>query len=308
VTSRSAREDAVDESPANRRRFARIACPPDASVRLRAGMSARLVDVGLGGALVESSARIVLGSVHATMFVAPDIAFRAQAQIVRAFVASVSRVENGSSTIVYRAGLEFDPLSPAEAGTLGTFLSKALATMPSPQGAVLQPIAAAAPDRSLSIRFPHTWAVSRKSGAVVAKAPDSPSYMFLGAPQSALGGGDLGERARQSMHDAGFSLLHGQAAEINGLPAWVGFYSGRLHDLGEVIVEAAHVVLNDHTYLVAGVAPWAAYEAVRHDFFATINSFGGQEQIDGTFMPPPPPSRLAAVFDFAAASAARSPY
>jgi hypothetical protein len=305
MPSRSPREEAVEESPANRRRFTRIACPPDASVRLRAGMSARLLDVGLGGALVESSARIMLGSVHATMFVAPDVAFRAQAHVVRAFVAGVSHLGDGGTALVYRAGLEFGTLSPAEAGTLGTFLSKALATMPDQPEAAPQPVAEAVPDRSLSIRFPQGWTVSRKSGAVVAKAPHSSSYMFLGAPQSPPDG-ELGDRARLSMHEAGFSLLHGQAAEINGLPAWVGFYTGRLNDLGEVIVEAAHVVLNDHIYLVAGVAPWAAFEAVRHDFFATINSFGGQEQIDGTFIAPPPASRLAAVFDFAAASAARS--
>ena len=82
--------------------------------------------------------------------------------------------------------------------------------------------------------------------------------------------------------------------------------AGRLHDLGIVIVEAAHIVLNSHTYLIAGVAPWAAYETVRHEFFATINSFGGQPAVDGACIVTAPSSRPAAVFDFSPASAAGS--
>jgi len=290
--------DESEDSSANRRRFTRIACPPDASVRLRAGSSARLLDVGLGGALVESPTRIVLGSVYATMFVAPDIAFRAQAHVVRAFVAGVTR---GGTSLVYRAGLEFGTLSPEEAGTLGAFVSKALGTRP------VAPAPPVTPDRSVYIRFPQGWSVSRKSGAIVARAPHSPSHLFLGAPHG-LVGRDLGERARTSMYGAGFSPLHGQPAEINGLPAWVGFYTGRLHDLGVVIVEAAHIVLDHHTYVIAGVAPWAAYETVRHEFFTTINSFGERTGVDGAFLVSAPSSRPAAVFDFSAVLPAASSY
>jgi hypothetical protein len=266
-------------------------------VRLRAGMSARLVDVGLGGALVESSTRIVPGSVHATMFVAPDIAFRAQAHIVRAFVAGVTRDEGGGTSLLYRAGLEFDPLSPTEAGTLGTFVSSALRTMPLP--------AVVPRERAVSIRFPPSWTVCRKNGAIVASAPQEHGYVFLGAPQVAVGG-DLGECAAASMREAGLLALHGQAAEINGLPAWIGFYTGRLRDLGVVIVEAAHVVLNNRTYLVAGVAPWAAFEAMRPEFFATINSFGRQLEVDGACVVSAPSAPSAAVFDFSPAVLAGS--
>jgi hypothetical protein len=289
--------DEGEVSSANRRRFTRIPCPPDASVRLRAGTSARLLDVGLGGALVESPSRIVLGPVYATMFVTPEVAFRAQARIVRAYVAGVTQVEGGTS-LLYRAGLEFGMLSPTEAGTLGTFVSNALGTKP----IVVAP--PAAPDRSVYIQFPQAWSVSRKNSTIVARAPNSPSHLFLGAPQG-LVGRDLGEQARASMLEAGFSALHGQAAEINGLPAWVGFYNGRLNDLGVVIVEAAHVVLNHHTYVIAGVAPWDAYETVRHEFFTTINSFGGPKA-DGACVVSAPSPRSAEVLDFAAALPAGS--
>ena len=296
LPSREGVGDADGLSPAERRKFARIACPPDASVRLRAGMSARLLDVGLGGALVESSARIVLGSVYATMFVAPDVAFRAQGRIVRAFVAGVKRSEGGTS-LLYRAGLEFGQLSPEEAGTLDTFVTAALRSMP---GETTAPSA-----HTITVRFPQTWAVARKNGAVVAKAPRSQSYVFVGAPQIAAGS-NLGERACNSMREAGFSALHGQPAEINGLPAFVGFYTGRLRDLGAVIVEAAHIELNRQTYVIAGVAPWTDYDAVRQEFFTTINSFGGQpEESDACVVAPSsePASSLAAVLNFPASPA-----
>ena len=202
----------------------------------------------------------------------------------------MTREESGGTSLVYRAGLEFGPMSATEAGTLGTFVSAALRT--ASRGAVPQP------GQTVAIRFPHGWAVSRKQGAVVARAPDAPRFIVLGAPLSHADH-DLGETARCSMQDAGFDTLHGQATSINGLTAWVGFYTGRLHDFGVVIVEAAHVILAGQTFLIAGVAPWAAYETVRHDFFAAINSFGSQSDMDGvqlvaapTSAPPPACSTL----------------
>jgi hypothetical protein len=281
--------------PSDRRRFVRIACPPDASVRLRTGTSARLLDLGLGGALVESSTRLTPGVVTATMFVSPDVAFRARANIVRAFVAGVTREECGDTSLLYRAGLEFGPMAATEAGTLGTFVTAALRT-----AAPCTP--AEHPQRTISIRFPQGWAVSRKQGAVVARAPDGPRFILLGAPQNRPDA-DLGDVARRSMQDAGFSALHGQASTINGRQAWVGFYTGRLPDIGAVVVEAAHIVLGEQVYLVAGVTPFAGYETARHDFFAAISSFGAEPGVDGLHVVPAPASRAADVFDLAATSA-----
>jgi PilZ domain len=286
---------AAATDPSERRRFVRIACPPDASARLRAGTSARLLDLGLGGALVESTTRLTPGTVNATMFVSPDVAFRARAHIVRAFVVGVTRDEDGGTSLLYRAGLEFGPMSAVEAGTLGTFVTTALRT-----AAPCTP--AEHPQRTISIRFPHGWAVSRKQGAVVARAPDGPRFIILGAPQS-RSDLDLGETARRSMQNAGFSSLHGQASTINNRPAWVGFYTGRLQDLGVVVVEAAHIVLGDHVYLVAGVTPFASYETARHDFFAAISSFGSESGVDDVQLVPAPSSCAVDLFDLAAAPA-----
>ena len=75
------------------------------------------------------------------------------------------------------------------------------------------------------------------------------------------------------MREVGFSAIHCRQAEINGLEACVGFYHGWLDGLGEAIAEAAHIVVHDRTYVVAGVAGWAAYDTLRHAFFGTIRSF-----------------------------------
>jgi hypothetical protein len=282
-------------NPADRRRFARIACPPDASARLRAGTSAKLLDLGLGGALVESSSRLTPGSVNATLFVSPEIAFRARAHIVRAFVAGVEREDGGNTLLIYRAGLEFGPMSATEAGTLGNFVSAAM-RMPSA-------VPIAAPEQTVSIRFPPGWTVTRRQDAVIARAPEPSRFVLLGAPQP-CDGQDLGEIARASMQHAGFAALHGQAARINGMEAWVGFYKGTLRDAGSVIVEAAHVKVDDRMFLIAGIAPFSAYESVRHEFFATINSFGSQSDADGVEVIAAPSPRAATdAFDLAAVPA-----
>ena len=126
--------------------------------------------------------------------------------------------------------------------------------------------------------------------------------MFLGAPRCQPDG-ELAELARASMLEGGFSALHGQATTLNGLEAFVGFYNGRLRNLGVVIVEAAHVRVDGYTYLVAGVAPWSAYESVRHEFFATISSFGSPAGVDGVQLVSAPSPHSLNEFDEAASSA-----
>ena len=133
---------------------------------------------------------------------------------------------------------------------------------------------------------------------MVARAPKAPCFIVLGAPDN-CSADDLGETARASMLGAGFSALHGQAAEINGLQAWVAFYTGRLHDMGVVIVEAAHVVESGRVYVVAGVAPWSWYEASRHEFFSTINSFGSDPGVGGVELLSAPTSQNSDGFDLA---------
>jgi hypothetical protein len=84
---------------------------------------------------------------------------------------------------------------------------------------------------------------------------------------------DLCEFAHTALREEGFAPIHCRATQINGLRACVGFYHGWLDVLGEVIAEAAVIVVHGQRYLVAGVAAWTAYDVLRQAFFSTINSF-----------------------------------
>jgi hypothetical protein len=135
------------------------------------------------------------------------------------------------------------------------------------------------PDPLSTILFPPGWAVDQKKSVRLAKAPDGRGFLIVSVSPRPLSV-DLCEFAQASMEDAGLKVMHCRPAEINGLEASVGFYSGWLDPLGAVIVEAAHVVLDGLTYLIAGIASWTAYETMRNEFFASINSFGSAQAAD----------------------------
>ena len=105
------------------------------------------------------------------------------------------------------------------------------------------------------------------------------------------------------MEAAGFTALHGQASTINSRPAWVGFYTGRLQDLGAVVVEAAHVVLGDQVYLVAGVTPLAGTRLRGMSSSPRSVRSAAKPGTDGVQLLAAPSSRTADVFELAAAPA-----
>lgn len=266
----------------DRRRFPRLAPPPAASLRLQHGVPTRLLDLGLGGALIEASTRLVPGTVTGIKMTTGDVAFRARAHIRRASVTGTVRAERGEGALIYRAGLEFDRLSPAEVDLLKTALAPAergaggMYSESRPAApAAERTITTVSPSPLVSFRFPPGWVVTRNESGAAAREPNSRGFAFVRALPPGQRS-DLCELARVSMHEAGFSTIHCRQAEINGLDACVGFYHGWLDALGEVLAEAAHIAVHDRTYLIAGVAAWTAYDALRHAFFATIRSFVGE--------------------------------
>ena len=155
-------------------------------------------------------------------------------------------------------------MSAVEAGTLGTFVDGGPPRRAEPS------MPAASPSSGRS-DHPLSAGLGREPEAGRRRRARRPMDRKLHVPGRAAEppDGDLGERRGARCEAADFPRCTARRPTINGQPAWVGFYTGRLQDLGVVIVEAAHVVLGDHVYLVAGVAPWPAYETVRHEFFAT---------------------------------------
>ena len=121
----AATAEAGAPAPDDRRRFPRIAPPPEASLRLQQGVPARLLDLGLGGALIESVARLVPGAVTAVTLSAGDIDLRARARVRRASITGSVLAPQGERVLLYRAGLEFDALSSADLNAVKAVLSGA---------------------------------------------------------------------------------------------------------------------------------------------------------------------------------------
>jgi hypothetical protein len=262
VRSASAGADAL--TPSDRRQFLRVAALHVPSVFFQ-GVSARLLDLGLGGALVESAARPVPGAITSLRLGVRDVKLHARARVRRAAVTGFVRTPEGDVAPLYRSGLEFHSLSPADAHAVRAVLSGAEASRleNAPGRAGLPTL--------VSVRFPVGWITTERKDTIVARKPQAASFMFLRAmPDSPAA--DLCEIAEVTMAEAGFRTLDCRPAVINRLSACLGFYHGCQREMGEVIAEAAVVACDRKMYLVAGVAPWVAFEAVRHEFFAAIQS------------------------------------
>jgi PilZ domain-containing protein len=225
----------------------------------------------------------------------------------------------GERAPIYRIGLEFAPLSTSEKSAVKALVARAarlgdgkiadaspardinraaarlhprrepdvrapriLAALPTSAPATESPASKTELDYLGVMQFPPGWAITRRKSVVLARAPGDRGYLLASTtprPQAS----DLCEFAQVSMQDAGLRVMHCQPSQINGLEASVGFYAGWLNPLGAVIVEAAHVVLDAQTYLIAGIASWTAYETMRNEFFTTINSFGRAQTAERGF-------------------------
>ena len=127
------------------------------------------------------------------------------------------------------------------------------------------------PDLRLALTFPEGWDVQNTKSQVLAKAPEQNQFMVLQLVPNASG--TLEQVARGTMANAGFRQVDGQRVELNGLNAYVGTYQGQMQGLGNVVTRAAHVVLNDRLYLLAGLASPDQFRGAQDAFTRSIQSF-----------------------------------
>src|SRR5205823_6493120 len=123
-----------------------------------------------------------------------------------------------------------------------------------------------------AIDFPAGWEVNNGQTQVVAKEPGGKLLMVLQQVQRPQGR-TIDDIALLSMEQAGFRPVNGAATTINGLTAFVGTYQGALQDLGTVNIRAGHLMQDRNVFLVAGIAPAPAYDAVEPAFSKSIRSF-----------------------------------
>jgi predicted Zn-dependent protease len=75
------------------------------------------------------------------------------------------------------------------------------------------------------------------------------------------------------MRDAGFRAAEGAARDINGLEGWVGTFTGRLRELGDVVARAAFVRHDRQIYRLVGFAPRAEFDRIAGEVGESLLSF-----------------------------------
>jgi PilZ domain-containing protein len=260
----SASARSADQGAAERRRFARIASVRVPTVTLQ-GISARLLDLGLGGALVESPVRPIPGAITSLRLTARDVNVHARACIRRASVAGFVQTSPFETAPLYRSGIEFQALSSTDIRAVEAVLLKG--------GAIAHDFVQ--PDREraplVSVQFPAGWSMTTRKDTVVASKPNARGFMFLRTIPNPPAD-DACTVARIALGEAGFSALDCREVVINGLIGCLGFFHGRLRDLGEVLIEAAVVSCGGQLHLLAGVSAWVEFESMRHEFATAIRT------------------------------------
>jgi predicted Zn-dependent protease len=122
------------------------------------------------------------------------------------------------------------------------------------------------------IDFPEGWEIANSPQQVVAKAPGADVYMLLQLVQKPQGR-TAREIALNSMRQAGFRTLEGEASRIDGLDAFVGVYEGQMEGLGPTAMRAAHIVYDTRVYVIAGLVAPQAFQQADRAFVSAIQSF-----------------------------------
>ena len=102
--------------------------------------------------------------------------------------------------------------------------------------------------------------------------PGNEVYMILQLVENPRGR-TIEDVALRNMSDAGYTERDGQRTTINGLSAYVGTFTGKSTDLGQVLVRAAHIAHGRQTFFLAGLAQPAAFDRALREFSAAIRSF-----------------------------------
>jgi len=128
------------------------------------------------------------------------------------------------------------------------------------------------PPLRFRVDFPSQWATANSARQVTVQAPKGDGFMLLQLVEQPQGG-SLQDVAVAAMQQAGLPLVRGERTTIGGFDAYVGTYQGQIEGLGQVASRAAHIRYGDNIYMIAGLAPPAAFDGHTAAFDNTIRSF-----------------------------------
>lgn len=126
-----------------------------------------------------------------------------------------------------------------------------------------------------AVTFPNGWDVANGDEQVTARQSEESNLVML--LQLAQGTGPVQTMAPAQMAGAGWTEVDGDRTSINGLDAYLATYDGKAGET-PVRVRAAHIRSGDQTYVVAGLAPTAAFGAATSMFTTAIRSFRALSQ------------------------------
>lgn len=135
-----------------------------------------------------------------------------------------------------------------------------------------------------ALQFPDRWEVSNGAQAVTAHPPENQSAALILEVVDAGGRGPA-QAGRARMAEAGLTEESGQSVTINGLPAFVGVFSGGEGN-EQYGVRAAFIAHAGRLYQVAGVAAVAAFSQADPAFRSTIDSFRGMSAAEADRIQP----------------------
>jgi predicted Zn-dependent protease len=128
------------------------------------------------------------------------------------------------------------------------------------------------PTLRFALEFPEGWEVQNSATVVMATQPGQELFMLLQLAENTRGG-DLERIAEEEMGSAGYRLRSGGEADINGLDAFLGTYSGQVDNIGEVVARVAHIRHDRDVYVLGGLGPADTFLRVEGDVNESIRSF-----------------------------------
>ncbi len=109
-----------------RRRHPRVEMMHSVGGEVQAVVASSIINLSISGTLVELPCRLNPGGLYEIQMSFTDRMIKTVAQVVRSYVHSVGHTEDGTSTLLYRAGLLFQKLEDDDQNFLGTFVNENL--------------------------------------------------------------------------------------------------------------------------------------------------------------------------------------
>jgi predicted Zn-dependent protease len=140
------------------------------------------------------------------------------------------------------------------------------------------------PDLRFALEFPDGWEVTNGKEQVIAKMPGQNAFVLLelvDRPQ-----GRTMEAIAAANMRGGLREVSGGTTTINGLEAYLGEYRGRIDQIGEIRMRAAHIRSGRNVYFVAGFAPEAMYADLERPISDSVRSLRAMSEAEAEGVKP----------------------